>query len=66
MKTPKGTYTAHEAEKALENGKTVYLHTFVGTHRVSWISDGRAHTPEANAGFGSTWHISGKCFEIEG
>ena len=66
MKTTKGTHTITQAVDALSNGHDVYLDTYTGLHKVE-STDGvsKVYTPDANAGFGRTWHTSGKSFVID-
>jgi len=65
-KSGKGTHTKAEAEDALEEGKTVYVHTFNGKKRVGGFnSRGWAVCPDANAGLGCSYAASGRSFFVE-
>lgn len=60
------THTKAQAQKALKEGKTVYLHTFNGKKKVGgWDQRGWTYCPEDNAGFGASYAASGRAYSVE-
>lgn len=60
------THTKAQAQKALKEGKTVYLHTFKGKKKVGgWDQRGWTYCPEDNAGFGASYAASGRAYSVK-
>lgn len=65
----KDRLTPKEAKEKLRTARTegtLYLHSFYGKHRVTGFDlRGWAYAPDANAGFGATFAVSGPVFTWE-